>query len=90
MNTTFSIRLDEETKERLEKLAKSTSRSKSYLAADAIKEYIEINEWQIREIKQAVEEADRPAAKFIDHEKIKAKWEGRRAHPVDRKSKQKS
>jgi predicted transcriptional regulator len=90
MSTTFSIRIDEETKGRLERLAKSTSRTKSYLVADAIKEYIEINEWQIREIKQAIEEADRPAAKFIDHEKIRAKWEGRRAHPLDRKGRQKS
>ncbi|MBI5102449.1 MAG: ribbon-helix-helix protein, CopG family [Nitrospirae bacterium] len=80
--TTFSIRIDEETKERLEKLAKSTSRSKSYLIVDAIKEYIDINEWQIGEIRQAVEEADEPGAKFIDHEKIKAKGESKLAHSM--------
>ena len=90
MATTFSIRIDEETKERLERLAKSTSRSKSYLVSAAIREYIDINEWQIREIKEAIQEADRPGAKFIDHERVKAKWEGRRAHPVDRKGRQKS
>ncbi|MGD1074753.1 MAG: ribbon-helix-helix domain-containing protein [Thermodesulfovibrionales bacterium] len=85
MSTTFSVRIDEETMERLERLAKSTSRSRSYLILDAIKEYIEINEWQIGEIKQAIEEADKPGAKFIDHEKIKAKWEAKLAHPLESK-----
>jgi len=70
--TTFSVRLDEETKNRLERLAKSTSRSRSFLVADAIREYIDINEWQVEEIRKAVEEADRPGAKFIDHEEIEA------------------
>lgn len=85
--TTFSVRLDGETKERLEHLAKSTSRSRSYLVADAIREYIETNEWQIAEIKKAVKEADKPDAKFIDHDEITAKWEKKGAHKVDRSGK---
>lgn len=85
--TTFSVRLDGETKERLEHLSKSTSRSRSYLVADAIREYIEINEWQIAEIKKAIKEADKPGAKFIDHDEITAKWEGKGAHKVDRSGK---
>ena len=37
MNTdTFSVRLDRATKAKLEKLAKSTGRSRAYLAATAI------------------------------------------------------
>ncbi len=70
MTTTFSIRIDEKTKERLDQLAKSTSRSRAYLAAEAIREYIETNEWQIAEIEKAVKEADRPGAKFIPHEEV--------------------
>lgn len=58
MSTTMTIRLDHELKERLDQLAKSTDRSRSYLAAVALKEYVEINEWQTREIKQAVIEAE--------------------------------
>jgi predicted transcriptional regulator len=72
MGTTFSVRLDEETKDRLERLAKSVHRPKTYLCAEAIKEYIEANEWQIKEIKKAVEKADKPGAKFIDHEEVEA------------------
>jgi len=72
MSTTFSVRLDEETKDRLERLAKSVHRPKTYLCAEAIKDYIEANEWQITEIKKAVEKADKPGAKFIDHEEVEA------------------
>jgi predicted transcriptional regulator len=37
MSATFTIRMDEDEKQRLEALAKSTGRSRSYLAADAIR-----------------------------------------------------
>ena len=72
MSTTFTIRLDDQTKEKLEHLAKATARSKSYLVSNAIKELLEINEWQIREIKTALKEADRIDARFIEHEAVAA------------------
>lgn len=71
--TTLTIRIDEQTKERLDRLAKSTSRSKSYLVANAIEEYLSINEWQIQELVKTIEKADSADAKFVDHEKI-AEW----------------
>jgi len=58
MSTTMTIRLDELVKERLDKLARSSHRTKSFLAADAIEKYIELNEWQIQEIESAINEAD--------------------------------
>lgn len=58
MSTTMTIRIEPGLKDRLEQLARITDRSKSYLAAEAIREFIELNEWQLREIKQAVKEAD--------------------------------
>ena len=45
-------------KDKLERLAASTRRSKSYLAAEAITEYVDANAWQIEEIRKAVEKAD--------------------------------
>ena len=33
-------------------------RTKSYLAAEAIRTYVDLNEWQIAEIKTALKEAD--------------------------------
>jgi len=58
MSTTMTIRLEEDTKARLDALAASTNRSRSFLAAEAIREYIALNEWQIGEIQSALTEAD--------------------------------
>lgn len=75
MSTTMTIRLDPGLKNRLEQLAKITDRSKSYLAAEAIREFIELNEWQLREIEQAVKEADN--GEFASEQSLKKvlrKW----------------
>lgn len=55
---TMTIRLEPELKSRLDKLAEATHRSRSFLAAEAVREFIEMNEWQIQEIKAATKEAD--------------------------------
>jgi len=57
-STTMTIRLEPGLKSRLDKLAEATQRSKSFLAAEAIREFIELNEWQIQEIETAIKEAD--------------------------------
>lgn len=59
MSTTMTIRLDDDLKLRLEKLADSTHRSKSFLATEAIRDFVELNEWQVQEIKAAIDEADK-------------------------------
>jgi len=56
--TTISIRLESGMKARLDQLAGATSRSKSSLAAEAVRAFVELNEWQIREIQAALQEAD--------------------------------
>ena len=58
MSTTMTLRLEDDVKERLDKLADTTKRSKSFLAAEAIREFVENNEWQIREVKAAIKEAN--------------------------------
>lgn len=59
MSSTMTVRVDDDAKDRLDKLAAATGRSRSYLAGEAIREFIELNEWQIGEIREAVGEADR-------------------------------
>lgn len=59
MTSTMTIRIEDDAKDRLGKLAVATRRSRSFLAAEAIREYIQLNEWQIGEIHQALEEAGR-------------------------------
>ncbi|TMJ05447.1 MAG: ribbon-helix-helix protein, CopG family [Alphaproteobacteria bacterium] len=66
---TFTVRVDTAIKKRLEKLAKSTGRSRSFLAAEAINEYLGVNEWQVTGIKQAIESADR--GELIAHDRVK-------------------
>ncbi|MGH9426306.1 MAG: CopG family ribbon-helix-helix protein, partial [Terriglobia bacterium] len=71
---TVTIRVDAETKQRLDQLAKATERTRSYLAAEAIRQYLELNEWQIREIQQAIVEADATKPEeWISHEEVMRK-----------------
>ncbi len=55
---TIAVRLTSEVSEKLDELARSTQRSRSSLAAEAIAEYVDPNAWQVAEIEKAVGEAD--------------------------------
>ena len=57
-STVLTLLVNTKTKAKLDKLAEATKRSKSFLAAEAIERYLEVEAWQIREIKQALKEAD--------------------------------
>lgn len=59
MDTTIlTLRVPVEVKQQLDKLAYATHRSKSWLAGEAIKQYLDLEAWQIGEITQALKEAD--------------------------------
>ncbi len=66
----LTLRIDSGLKKKLDKLAKSTQRSRSFLAAEAIREYVALNEWQIEEIKKAIQQAD--AGDFATDEEVEA------------------
>jgi RHH-type rel operon transcriptional repressor/antitoxin RelB len=75
MSEVMTIRVDRKIKARLDKLAKATERSKSHLAAEAIRSFVELNEWQIDGIKLALKEADE--GKFATDRQMQAtlrKW----------------
>ena len=75
MSTTMTIRLEDEVRDRLDQLAEATQRSKSFLAAEAIRAFVETNEWQIGEIRAALREAD--AGDFASDKDVAAlsrKW----------------
>lgn len=75
MSEVMTIRVDRKTKSRLEKLAKAMDRTRSYVAAEAIRAYIDLNEWQIAEIKEALKEADQ--GDFASEEEVRVvmkKW----------------
>jgi RHH-type rel operon transcriptional repressor/antitoxin RelB len=74
----MTIRVDRKTKSRLEKLAKETRRAESRLVAEAIRSYVDVNEWQIAAIKQAIKEAD--AGNFATEREVQVflkKWRKR-------------
>jgi RHH-type rel operon transcriptional repressor/antitoxin RelB len=86
-STTFTVRVDPATKERLERLAKSTGRSRSFLAAEAITEYLDVNEWQVAGIKRATASLDR--GEGVPHERVKdwvTSWGSSRELPPPKRS----
>jgi predicted transcriptional regulator len=87
MNTdTFSVRLNHKAKGRLQKLAKSTGRSRSFLAAEAIVAYLDTNEWQVAGINKALTSLDR--GKGIAHARVSewvASWETRKERPFPKR-----
>ena len=74
----LTLRVDSKLKKKLDKLAKTTQRSRSFLAAEAIREFVSLNEWQIEEIRKGIQEAD--AGNFATEEEVRAmrkKWKRR-------------
>jgi RHH-type rel operon transcriptional repressor/antitoxin RelB len=69
-STTFTVRVDTGVRKRLERLAKSTGRSRSFLAAEAIHEYLDVNEWQVSGIKRAMASLD--GGESASHEAVTA------------------
>ncbi len=61
MNETIlvSTRVSTDLAERLTALAQTTHRSKSFLAAQAIEEFLNVQEWQVEAIKEGLAAAER-------------------------------
>ena len=87
MNTdTFSVRLNHKAKARLQKLAKSTGRSRSFLTAEAIVAYLDTNEWQVAGINKALTSLDR--GKGVAHARVSewvASWEPHNERPFPKR-----
>jgi predicted transcriptional regulator len=57
--TAFTVRVPDETAARLDQLAEKLDQSRSYMAAQAIEDFIAREEWQLAEIEAGLAEADR-------------------------------
>jgi len=64
----FSLRLPEELKHSLLEMSKLAHRSQSQIAVRAITEYVERNEWKMKALQDAKQEADKGV--FVSHESI--------------------
>jgi predicted transcriptional regulator len=54
-----SSRVDKAVSGKLDRLAKATSRSRSFLISEAIRAYVEDQAWQIETIEEGLKQADR-------------------------------
>jgi predicted transcriptional regulator len=71
----LTLRLEPKLTDQLDKLAEATQRSRSFLIAEAVRDYVAVNEWQVGEIKKAVAEADR--GEFASEEEVKTTFRKR-------------
>jgi RHH-type rel operon transcriptional repressor/antitoxin RelB len=53
-SSVLTLRLAAQLQNQLDRLSKSMNRSRSLVAAQAIQEYVSVNEWQINEIKKGM------------------------------------
>jgi RHH-type rel operon transcriptional repressor/antitoxin RelB len=86
-SATVSVRINLAAKKRLEKLAKSTGRSRSFLAAEAINGYLDLNEWQVAGVQNAIASLDR--GEGIPHQRIKEwvnSWSSKRERSTPKRS----
>ena len=82
MSEPVTFRLDPGIRKRLDRLADSTERSRAALVAEAVRQFVEVNEWQVSAIQEGVREANE--GRFVDHARLKAKWEKKLAVAMDK------
>ena len=76
-----SVRLDDETLDRVGRMAAAMDRPRAWLMAHAIKKFDEQEERFIREVELGLEAADE--GRLDKHADVKAKWEAQRAAAMD-------
>ena len=72
-STTVTVRLARGTRKRLDALARTTKRSKSFIAGEAIAAYLDSQEWQLKQIKAGM--SDLNSGKSVSGERV-AEWVG--------------
>lgn len=67
---TINVRVPVNVFDQLNELAKATSRTKSFVTVEALSSYLNAQAWQIREVTEALAEADR--GEFATDEEVNA------------------
>ena len=76
-----SVRLDDETLQRVGQMAEAMDRPRAWLMAHAIKQYVEREEWFVSEVEKGIQAADE--GRLTAHADVKARWEAKRAAKLD-------
>lgn len=70
-SATMTLRLDRGTRRRLDRLAEATDRTRSFLAGEAIRTYLDREEWQVAAINEGIRSAD--SGRLLPHADV-AEW----------------
>ena len=76
---TVTFRLESDAVAALDALAGSLERDRTFVLSEAVRFYLELQAWQIQQIKAGIAEAD--AGKVMDHRTVKAmarRWRSRK------------
>ncbi len=65
---TFSVRLEPDKREKLDSLAASMDRPRSYLVAQAIDQFLDYHEWKLEQVEEGRAAADR--GELVSHEEL--------------------
>ena len=83
MSAVITVRVEDDLRERLEQLADATRRSRSFIVAEALREYVAQHEWQVAEIESGIADADQ--GKLAPHAKVMKKLERKLGNPLDKR-----
>jgi predicted transcriptional regulator len=75
MTTPLALQIDDELRHRLYWLAEVSERPLSWLVSEALKQYLDDNEWQIRAIEEGMAAAG--SERVIDREALERRWQER-------------
>jgi predicted transcriptional regulator len=59
MSAAFTVQLDDATAGTLDRLAQKIGRSRDWLVAEAVQDYLALNAWQLEKIEAGIAAADR-------------------------------
>ncbi len=76
-----SVRMEEKKLQRIDKLAKTTNRSRGWLINQAVDRYLEYEEWYLRAVEAGME--DIKAGRIISHGELKKDWENKLERSMD-------
>jgi predicted transcriptional regulator len=66
---TISFRIDADKVEALDEVAKSLDRDRTYVLNEAVRNYLEVQRWQIEHIQEGLRQAER--GELIDNAEVK-------------------
>jgi len=70
MSQTVSVRLEDNILKQLDMMAKAADRSRAWLLAQAVKQYVEHEAWQVEAIQRALDKLECGKGRFAEHDEV--------------------